>query len=376
MPARPQGPWLRKGRGYYCFIDGVAHNLFTKDIEAAWIAFYRKMADAGKPIPTDAREPVSVLELVDRFCNWAEKHRKPMTASHYDQFCKGFVKESPRVRTMAARDLRPFHVQAWVDLHPDWNPTTQNKAASAVKRAFSWATENGLIDADPIRPLRKAKPRRRLRILSAEEWAVLIAACPNGAIRAFLEIQKATGARPQELRAAEIRHYDRRGKCFRFPAEESKGGIARVIVLTDAAAELVVQLIGKRLEGAVLTNTEGYAWTRVGLRMALRRLVASSGVAFDAYTLRHTYATEALENGVESLAVGELMGHVDTSMIAKIYAHLDQKPEYLRKAAEQAVKDPSESKRKDAAKPKKKPPAKVSKKRPPKKAKRKAVRAK
>lgn len=370
MPARPKGPWLRKGRGYYCFIDGVLHNLFTKDLEAAWLAFYRKMADAGKSIPDENRPEVSVLELVDRFCNWAEKHRKPMTASHYDQFCQGFVKESPGVRTMAARDLRPFHVQAWVDLHPDWSSTTQNKAAGAVKRAFSWATENGLIDADPIRPLRKAKPRRRLRILSADEWGKLLAACPNGQIRAFLELQKATGARPQELRAAEIRHYDRRGKCLRFPASESKGGIARVIVLTEDAAALVERMIGERLEGPVLTNTEGYAWTRVGLRMAVRRLVKTSGVAFDAYTLRHTYATEALENGVDGIAVAELMGHVDRSMVANIYGHLDQKPDYLKAAAERAVRDSTASKRKAVPKASKKPKAKSATKRRPKKAKR------
>lgn len=340
MPARPKGPWFRKGRGYYAFIDGVSHNLRTKDRAAAWEAFYRLMGEAGIQAEPDqtAKVPISVRELLERFGDWAERHRKPMTAAFYDQFIAGFLKHFTAAGATPAPELRPYHVQQWIDSRARWNSTTQNRAAAAVKRAYSWGVEQGLIDADPIRPLRKAKPRRRLRILTDDEWAKLLAACPNGALRAFLELQRATGARPQELRAAEIRHYDRAGKCLRFPADESKGGIARVIVLTEAADVLVRRSIGARDEGSILVNTDGYPWTRSGLRMGMRRLAESTGVKFDAFTARHTYATDALTNGVDGLTVGVLMGHVDPSMVGRIYSHLDQKPDYLRGAAEKAVK--------------------------------------
>jgi integrase len=355
MPARPQGPWFRKGRGFFCFIEGVTHNLKTKDRSAAWDAFYALMKQTGKEVPAEERSPVSVLEVLERFGDWAEKHRKPETAAHYDQFIQSFLKAFPAASDTPAADLRPYHVQRWIDAQAKWSTTTQNKAASSVKRAYSWALEQGLIDADPIRPLKKARPKRRLRILTEAEWQTILKACPGEQVRAFFQLQRATGARPQELRAAEVRHFDPVGKCLRFPASESKGGIARVVVLTAEATRIVQDAIGDRKEGFILLNSSGDPWTRVGLRMAMRRTMKACKVHFDAYTLRHSFATDALTRGVDGLTVGVLMGHVDPSMVGKIYQHLDQKPDYLREAAERAVRPSSGEPRKAA--PSKKQPA-------------------
>jgi site-specific recombinase XerD len=38
------------------------------------------------------------------------------------------------------------------------------------------------------------------------------------------------------------------------------------------------------------------------------------------YTMRHSFATQALVNGVGIAHVAELMGHVDTSMVSQHYA--------------------------------------------------------
>jgi hypothetical protein len=40
-----------------------------------------------------------------------------------------------------------------------------------------------------------------------------------------------------------------------------------------------------------------------------------------------------LQRGVDPLRVAILMGHADPSMLAKVYAHLAQDPEYLQRAA-------------------------------------------
>ncbi len=38
-----------------------------------------------------------------------------------------------------------------------------------------------------------------------------------------------------------------------------------------------------------------------------------------AYGIRHSFATEGLKNGVDSVALAVIMGHADVSMIARTY---------------------------------------------------------
>jgi integrase len=55
------------------------------------------------------------------------------------------------------------------------------------------------------------------------------------------------------------------------------------------------------------------------------------------YTYRHTFVTDALENGVGVAQVAELLGHTSTDMVMSHYQHLSEKREHLRLAAIQAT---------------------------------------
>lgn len=370
MPIRPKGPWLWKGRGYFFVLDGNRINLRTKDEDRAWHEYHRIMAERHLPAEKRPQQPVSVNEILTRFGDWAEKHRDKQTADFYDKFLREFLQTNPSIVALDAMELRPFHVQDWIDSHKNWNPTTQNRAASAVKRAYSWAMRSGYIPANPIQLLEKAKSRRRHRILTLDEWKAVLKSCDgHEPLRDILKVQRETGARPQELRWAEVRHFDRAGGCLRFRDEESKGDIARVIVLTKEAQEIVKGCIGDRTAGHVFLTANGEPWTRHSLHTALRHLQKRCGLKMDAYTARHTYATDAIENGVEGITVGILMGHVDPSMVAKTYSHLDQKQSYLREAAEKAVKPRTVQSKTDEPEAAKKRPAR-KKAKTPKRAKR------
>jgi integrase len=61
------------------------------------------------------------------------------------------------------------------------------------------------------------------------------------------------------------------------------------------------------------------------------------GTRYCLYVFRHSWATRALERGVDPLTVAILMGHADPSMLAKTYQHLSQNPKYLQDAAKRAT---------------------------------------
>lgn len=62
----------------------------------------------------------------------------------------------------------------------------------------------------------------------------------NDEFRALVVVAWETGARPQELVGARVRHFDAANRRIVFPPGESKGGeTPRVIYLTDTAFELL-----------------------------------------------------------------------------------------------------------------------------------------
>ena len=51
------------------------------------------------------------------------------------------------------------------------------------------------------------------------------------------------------------------------------------------------------------------------------------------YAVRHSYATHELQEGTDPVTLVNLLGHADTSMLAKVYANVAQDSEYMRQQA-------------------------------------------
>jgi len=59
-------------------------------------------------------------------------------------------------------------VTRWLDTHPKWK-TSRLCAVIALKRAYNWCDEQGLIPTNPLKRVRKPPAVRRERILKPEE---------------------------------------------------------------------------------------------------------------------------------------------------------------------------------------------------------------
>jgi integrase len=229
---------------------------------------------------------------------------------------------------------------------PAWLEVRQSRGAiCAVKRAFQWGVQEGFLDFSPIVALKKPPRNRRETILTPEHGKTILAEASDECFSDFLNLNRETGARPNEIRTAESRHVDVKKCLWVFPPEDhktgSKTGRPRIVYLTPKAWAVTKRLLAADSGGPLCRNSKGVPWTASAIRCRFRRLRKrlAGKVPADlcAYVFRHTFATEALERGVDAVSLAELLGHRDTSMISNVYQHLDQKIEHLRSSAVRAT---------------------------------------
>lgn len=304
--------------------------------QEAYRAFCRVIADHEGEAPKP--QATTVATVCDLFLAHSEKQNKPDTFTLYRYYLQDFCETHGR---RMAVELKPFHVSRWLDSHPKWKGSRAN-AIEAVKRAFGWATDEGLLTKNPIQGVKKPAKGRRDRIVTREERETILAAIKDRPFREFVLAMQETGCRPSEVArvtAADV-NLDAGLWVLKDHKTARKTRRPRVVYLTPAMIELSRRLVAVNPEGAIFRSPRGNRpFSRNNIRCRFRRLREKlpqlAGVV--AYSYRHTFATEALANGVGIAQVAELMGHTSTEMVSSVYGHLAERLSHMRDAARKAV---------------------------------------
>ncbi len=72
-------------------------------------------------------------------------------------------------------------------------------------------------------------------------------------------------------------------------------------------------------------------------RKLTNRIAKLLAPRYSLYALRHSWATNALQNGVDALTVAILMGHSDPSTLSKVYQHVALNPQHMLEQARKAA---------------------------------------
>lgn len=318
-------PWYRPKRGvWYVTIDGVQHNL-GPDREKAAERYHALMA---QPRPKKVAAE-SVVGVIDAFLDWCEKHRAADTYDWYKSRLQLFVKTIPA--DLKSAQLRPLHVQQWIDGYEHLASGSKRNHCRAVQRAMRWAEQQGYIDRSPIAHMEKPAAGKRDTVVSQAEFDAILAKTRDRAFRDLLIVSWETGCRPQESLIVEARHVDLKNARWVFPPKEEKmGRVPRIVYLTETALEITTRLKLQYPEGPLFRNTRGVPWTPDAVNCRFTTLNKKLGKRYCLYVLRHTWMNRLLTSGVDALTVAVLAGHSDPSTLAKTYQHLSQNPEYLR----------------------------------------------
>lgn len=186
--------------------------------------------------------------------------------------------------------------------------------------------------------------RKEMRVLSREEQDALVRylltdpdPCKFGTLLMLL-----SGIRIGELCALRWRDINLKEKTIRIGAtlqrlhdSESRSDFhtrivigapksdtsARLIPLTDSAIRLCARFAVPDGDSYVLTGKAHYMEPRA-LQYRLRKYTADCGLeGVHAHTLRHTFATRAVEAGFEIKSLSEVLGHSSTTITLDRYVH-------------------------------------------------------
>lgn len=257
----------------------------------------------------------------------------------------------PELGSVLIEDLTAERIARWRNLHasrpkrvrtkanaarpatketPDDDDARRKRRASAnriltvLKALLNRAFQNGRVASDQA--WRRVKSFGKVdeavvRYLTEDEAARLVAACP-GDFRRMVQAALQTGCRYSEL--AKLRVSALNVDSGTLAIRLSKGKL-RHVTLTDDGLALFLQWRGaKRPTEHFFLRDDGKVWGRSHQQRPLEEASGAAEISppVTFHILRHTHGSHLAMRGVPMAVIAKQLGHADTRMTEKHYAHL------------------------------------------------------
>jgi integrase len=304
-------------------------------------AWHRLFAN-GTPEPTPKPKPmaevrqepkpkaVSVREVIEGFLADCEGRVGPTTLRIRRYFLLPFAGARGHE---PANTLTPTLAEAY-SRKPEWKDATRHDCLKTLAAAFAWAERCRLIDRTPLVGLRKPpKASRGAQSVVSVETVKQFLVHADAEFVALVRFLWLTGCRPSEAGGLQVDdvHWDERCVILTDHKTAHRGKV-RVIYLSDEALAVLREQQAKHPKGYLFHRPTGGKWTSNGIGKKFERMSRKAGVKVIPYGLRHTFATDALANGVPDAQVAALMGHSGTATLHRHYSHLTARSQALREA--------------------------------------------
>jgi site-specific recombinase XerD len=262
------------------------------------------------------------LKILQEFQNYLIGQRfSKSTLKTYTTFIQRFLEfQKDQLNTITNRSIEIFIEQQIAG--KNYAVSTHRQCVSALKH-FAALHRFPELEADRISSPRKNKYLPV--VLSKEEVIDLLRATRNLKHRAIFALLYSSGLRVGEaisLKQKDI-DIDRRQIAIRA----GKGRKDRFVVMAESFIPLLLNYLGTyRPQTYFIESPQGGTYSSSSIRAALHHACKLANIRkkVTPHTLRHSYATHMLENGIDLRHIQSLLGHArpETTMI---YTHVTQK---------------------------------------------------
>lgn len=270
-----------------------------------------------------------------------EKGRSVKTVENYDRYLSRFLTQakitSPEKLTEQA--VREFRL--WLNRQPgnsgDLKKKTQNYYLIALRAFLKYLRRQNIKSLDPERIELAKVGGRDLDLLTSDELNRLLKSPSGDSLqalrdRAILELFFSTGLRVSELCSLNS-DLDLTRDEF---SVRGKGDKVRVVFLSSEAKKAIADYLKKRGdmgEALFVSSGKGFAkgmdahrMTPRAIEMMVKQYATKAGITrkVTPHVIRHSFATDLLQNGADLRSVQALLGHANIAT-TQVYTHVTDK---------------------------------------------------
>ncbi len=302
---------------------------------------------------------IPIIKHIPTFLKYCEveKGLSPVSSKNYHNFLKVFVDwlKAHELTELKPHELTTDHIwdyRLYLSHKTDYKgqylkKTSQSYYLRALRGLLNYFANRDIISlpAEKIKLPKLTDKDKKIKFLNFEQIEKLLDMPDISEIsglrnRTIMELLFSTGMRVSELTSlnaknfniSELKKIQKDGMEFNI---YGKGGSARPIFISERALSWLIRYLDKRKDmlPPLFINYQknndlecDHRLTTRSVETMVKKYTIMAGLPVDAtpHTLRHSYATDLLNQGADLRSVQELLGHKDIGT-TQIYTHVTNK---------------------------------------------------
>lgn len=349
----PRGIMWREDRQSYLgrfTYQGQSHVLYDTE----WKRLEERMVAMRKELKEGTYIKECSISLNSWFDNWMETYKKKTVKygtyqnylNHYNFYVRNGIGKK-KLKDIMVDDIQKLYNDL---CDRDFTAGTIKLLGAVLNGCFKKAVNNRMIAFNPV-PLAeipRCKEKKEKYVFTQEEQSQFMEYIKDNYLCDFFRIVIMSGMRNGEARALQWKDVDFEKKLIRvnhtlitlvgggYMLDAPKTRTSkRIIPLLPQAGEILMEM-KKQADGMGIGNADNYVFcmpdgteisrARVTTQLGhIEKKMKEDGIQvghITCHTLRHAFATRAIEGGMKPQVLKTILGHSNISMTMDLYSHV------------------------------------------------------